>query len=51
MRGEMTMPNCKYCYGEDEVCVNPDCPMVTEWCHLMNWPDVCKFEDRSGDDD
>ena len=38
---------CKYCV--DEVCVNDNCPLVTEYCPLQNDPYVCKWEDRSDD--
>jgi hypothetical protein len=36
--------DCKYC--QDEVCVNADCPLVTEYCPLQNDPYVCRWEER-----
>ena len=38
------MPECKYC--TDEICVNADCPMCTDFCPVSDVPDVCKWEDR-----
>lgn len=40
---------CKYCV--DETCVHGDCPLFTEFCPLQNDPYVCKWEDRSEDND
>lgn len=40
------MADCKYCYGDEEVCVNADCPCCTEWCPVVNHPGVCRFEER-----
>ena len=38
------MPDCKYC--QDEVCVNADCPMVADFCPVVDVPGVCRFEER-----
>lgn len=35
---------CKYC--QDEVCVNADCPLVADFCPVVDTPNVCKFEER-----
>lgn len=43
------MNKCKWCY--DEVCVNSDCPMCTEYCPLDNFPGVCRFEERNESSD
>lgn len=40
------MADCNYCYGDDEVCVNADCPCCTEWCPVVNYPGVCRYEER-----
>ena len=39
------MPDCKYCQG-DEVCVNADCPMCCDFCPVVDYPGVCRFEER-----
>lgn len=35
---------CKYCINE--ICVNADCPMRTEFCPVYDVEGVCKYEDR-----
>ena len=30
----------------DEVCVNADCPMCADYCHVVDVPGVCRFEER-----
>ena len=40
---------CKFCL--DEVCVNADCPMVTDYCPVYDTENVCKWEDRSVDNE
>ncbi len=40
---------CKWCY--DEICVNSDCPLCTEYCPLDDFPGVCRFEERSESSD
>ena len=41
------MPDCKYC--KNEVCVNADCPMRADFCPVVDFPGVCRFEDRGGE--
>ena len=41
------MTDCKYC--QDEVCVNADCPMRADFCPVVDFPGVCRFEDRGGE--
>ena len=36
--------DCKYC--QDEVCVNADCPMCADFCPVVDYPGVCRFEER-----
>lgn len=45
---ENAQPNrCKYISDDfDERCVNAECPMVTEWCPVVDFPGVCRYEDR-----
>ena len=38
------MPDCKYC--QDEVCVNSECLMCADYCHVVDVPGVCLFEER-----
>ena len=40
----LTMPDCKYC--QDEICVNADCPMCCDFCPVVDYPGVCRFEER-----
>ena len=35
---------CLYCL--DEICVNADCPMCADYCPVVDFPDVCKHEER-----
>ena len=42
------MAECKHNY--DEICTNPDCPLVADFCPVPDTPDVCQWEDRSVDD-
>ena len=44
-----TMADCKYYY--DEFCVNDKCPMCTDYGPVPDTPDVCKWEDRSYDNE
>ena len=34
---------CKYC--KDEFCVNDECPMCGDYCPVVYYPGVCKYED------
>ena len=43
----MTMADCKWC--KDEICVNADCPMCTDYCPMPDTECVCRFEDRGAD--
>ena len=38
------MADCKYC--QDEVCVNAECPMCSDFCPVPDIPGVCRFEER-----
>ena len=38
------MGECKYCI--DEICVNADCPMCTDYCPVPDIPEVCRHERR-----
>lgn len=40
------MPN-ECIYNQDEICVNVNCPLWGDFCHVRYIPDVCKWEDRS----
>lgn len=39
---------CKWMNSETEVCVNDACPMYCDFCPVVDTPDVCRYEDRSG---
>jgi hypothetical protein len=43
------MTECKHNY--DEFCTNADCPLVADYCPVAFTPDVCKWEDRSENDE
>lgn len=43
------MTECKHNY--DEFCTNPDCPLVADYCPVAYTEGVCRFEDRSEDDE
>ena len=43
----VTMADCKWC--KDEICVNADCPMCTDYCPVPDTEGVCRFEDRGAD--
>ena len=34
---------CKWL--KDEVCVNSDCPAVADFCPVVNYPGVCRYEE------
>ena len=38
------MTDCKYC--QDEICVNSECPMCADFCPVVDFPGVCRFEER-----
>lgn len=38
------MDKCKW--EMDEVCVNAECPVRADFCPVMNYPGVCRFEER-----
>jgi hypothetical protein len=38
------MTECKYCF--DDMCVNDECPLCTDFCPVPDVPDMCKWEDR-----
>ncbi len=38
------MADCKWMW--DEFCVNPDCPMRADYCPVVDYPGVCRFEKR-----
>lgn len=35
---------CEYCL--DEFCVNAECPMCADYCPVVDYPGVCRYEDR-----
>ena len=39
------MAECKYCV--DEICVNADCPVVADYCPVLNDEGVCRYEERT----
>lgn len=38
------MSKCKYCL--DEICVNDKCPMCADFCPVVDYPEVCRYEER-----
>lgn len=42
------MSKCKW--EQDEVCVNAECPVCADFCPVMNYPGVCRFEERVEED-
>ena len=44
----MSVHDCKWM--QDEICVNADCPMRADFCPVVDVPGVCRFEDRSGEE-
>lgn len=38
------MSKCKW--EMDEVCVNADCPVCADFCPVINYPGVCRREER-----
>lgn len=38
------MNECKYCL--DEICVNGQCPMCADYCPVVDYPGVCRHEER-----
>ena len=40
----VTLMDCKYC--QDEICVNADCPLCADYCPVVDFPGVCRFEER-----
>lgn len=45
------MSDCKWCSGDDEVCVNADCPLCTCWCPLGENQEICKYMEERGEND
>ena len=43
-RGVAAMADCKWML--DEFCVNDQCPMYTDYCPVVDYPGVCRFEER-----
>nr|DAG19322.1 MAG TPA: hypothetical protein [Caudoviricetes sp.] len=43
-KGLMKLPDCNYCM--DEICVNADCPVCTDYCPVPDTDGVCRYEDR-----
>lgn len=39
------MNECKYCL--DEICVNDKCPMCADYCPVVDFPGVCRYEVRA----
>lgn len=38
------MSDCRWCM--DEICVNADCPICTDYCPVPDTDGVCRYEDR-----
>ena len=38
------MADCKWM--QDEICVNADCPMRADYCPVVDYPGVCRYEER-----
>ena len=34
--------SCKYCVNE--ICTNDDCPLIADYCPVIDVPGVCKYE-------
>ena len=43
------MSECKWM--QSEICVNADCPLCAEYCPVPDDDGVCRFEDRSANDE
>lgn len=37
------MAECKWM--QDEICVNADCPVCCDYCPVVDYPGVCRFEE------
>lgn len=42
------MEACKWMDHETEVCCNKQCPMYCDFCPVVEYPDVCKYDTREG---
>ena len=42
------MGDCKWM--QDEICVNADCPMRADYCPVVDYPGVCRYEEREDGD-
>lgn len=40
---------CKWL--KDEVCVNGDCQAVADFCPVVNYPGVCRYEETDEKED
>jgi hypothetical protein len=43
------MAECKWL--QDEICCNDKCPVCCDFCPVVNYPGVCKFEERGDSND
>lgn len=34
-------------YEANEICTNADCPLCTDYCPVVNTPEICKYADMS----
>lgn len=42
------MADCKWCL--DEFCTNDQCPMCADYCPVVDYEGVCRYEEREGTD-
>ena len=42
--GGLTMADCKWM--QDEICVNDQCPMCADYCPVVDYEGVCRYEER-----
>lgn len=47
--GGLTMAECRWM--QDEICVNADCPMCCDYCPVVEYEGVCRYEDRRADNE
>lgn len=46
----MSEKRCRWLSDDyDEVCVNVECPVCGEFCPVVDFPGVCRYEDRGED--
>lgn len=48
----MSLPHAMPCYWlQDEVCTNDKCPVCCDFCPVVNYPGVCRYEERGVNND